>query len=336
MEVSPQPRCSLIGSNVKTHRTLRVRVLSDSCRVDTLSFLPSKLSFRFQERFPHFPRVASRARPGAASLRSHPPRAPPLRFPPLVRIGADAVGWCIDVLDIPGVLTQYLLPEPPPNDAGADWTPSPADARMWHRVTVVGRPGDSSGSSGSNSIGRNSTCSQDDAREERREGKQQQQQAEACGGDTKGGVAAAEPTTIEAGESSSSVFVVEFENGRTATLDLSQMDLKWVQFCGVDTSGGRGVRSAQEQQQQQAKAPPGFGARSENDGGDGSGGGLAYDDTDVGTRVDVWWPRYNSYFRATVSVVRGRAKAGAGYSLVWGERVLSVGSSRSTAGARAL
>ena len=58
-------------------------------------------------------------------------------------MGADAVGWCIEVLDVPGELMQFLLPEPEPTpdggDDGARWNPSPADANKWHQVTVMGR-----------------------------------------------------------------------------------------------------------------------------------------------------------------------------------------------------
>lgn len=200
---------------------------------------------------------------------------PPAPTPPaLCRICDDAIGWCIEVLDISGELTQHLLPDPPPDDAGVDWTAFSGNANLWHRVTVIGRPGASPGGGGD-------STGHDGASAEREDGERQGKR----GGSTAG-----------AGSStSSSVFVVEFENGRTASLDLSQIAIRWLHFCdagGRGASGG-GVPDGREQQQR-TKIPPGFGVR----GGDG----LAYDDSDVGTRIDVWWPRYNSYFRATVSI----------------------------------
>lgn len=193
------------------------------------------------------------------------------------RIGDDAIGWCIEILDIPGELVHHLLPDPPPNDAAlaaADSAVSPSDTKVWHRVAVIGRPGVSS------------SC--DGVREERRDGGKQ---------DSNGGGAAGTETGTSS-SSSSSVFVVGFESGRTASLDLSQFSIKWKHFCGGDgVVGTEEIRGGGEERQQQARTPPGFAAR---DGGRGSGGGLAYNDTDTGTRVDVWWPRCNSYFRATV------------------------------------
>ncbi len=207
--------------------------------------------------------------------RDFPPTLPPPLTPiplALCRICDDAIGWCIDVLDISGELTQYLLPDPPPDDAGVDWTASSGDANLWHRVIVIGRPGASSPGGGG-------STGHDDASAERQEKRE-------------GGMAGAGSGT------SSSVFVVEFENGRTTRLDLSQIAIRWLHFCDAGGSGGSGggVQDGREHQQQQqhTRTPPGFGVR----GGDG----LAYDGTDVGTRVDVWWPRYNSYFRATVSI----------------------------------
>ena len=220
---------------------------------------------------------------------------PQFHSPPSLRvrrIGDDAVGWSIDILDIPGELAHHLLPDPAPIDGGAaDGTvSSPADTNVWHRVTIVGRPGPDVPSSGDRS-----------AREEGREGGGQQDKG--AGGDGEAGT--------ETWSLSASVFVVKFESGRTATLDLSQLAIKWKHFCGVDgVDGGCGgggdggteeVRGAQEQQP--TRTPPGFGGHDGDGAGGGGGGGsggLAYDDTDIGTRVDVWWPRYNSYFRATV------------------------------------
>lgn len=172
---------------------------------------------------------------------------------------------------------RHLLPDPPPDDgaAAADLTVSPAETKVWHRVTVIGRPDVSSSGVG--------------VLEERREGGHQ---------DNGGGGGAAGTET-----SSSSVFVVRFETGKTASVDLSQVAIKWVDFCGVDGVGNVEVRGGQEQQQ--TRTPPGFGERDS-----GGGGGLAFDDTDIDTRVDVWWPRYNSYFRATVRGVSGLCSGG--------------------------
>ncbi|CAN0237982.1 unnamed protein product, partial [Ectocarpus sp. 12 AP-2014] len=49
-------------------------------------------------------------------------------------VGPDAIGWCIDVLDIPGELAQYQFSAPPLDDPAIEWTASAADANMWHRV----------------------------------------------------------------------------------------------------------------------------------------------------------------------------------------------------------
>ena len=102
-----------------------------------------------------------------------------------------------------------------------------------------------------------------------------------------------------------------FESGRTTTLDLSDLSIKWIGFCGeCEEVGGGGVNGGGDQgrpgsgreAQAQPRLPLGFGI-GDCGGLPPPGGTLANDRTDVGTRVEVWWPRYNSYFRATVRVL---------------------------------
>ncbi|CAN0302254.1 unnamed protein product, partial [Ectocarpus sp. 12 AP-2014] len=129
-------------------------------------------------------------------------------------VGPDAIGWCIDVLDIPGELAQYQFSAPPLDDPAIEWTASAADANMWHRVTVVGRPsdvgdgGDSSSSTGADVVGD----------EERRQGKYREEATRpgsgGSGGDSAGAAAA---ETSQQPRSPSSLFLVEFESGRTAS-----------------------------------------------------------------------------------------------------------------------
>lgn len=225
---------------------------------------------------------------------------------------------------------QFLLPEPEPTadggDDGARWNISPADANKWHQVTVMGRSHVSCnkrpGGKGERGW---------EGREEGRGEQQQQhwrqnvgggrdkemlaeQQQEGEGtGDGGHEGSAARARRKAALESSPSAFVVMFDSGRTTTLDLSDLSIKWIGFCGeceefgvgvavgINGGGDQGRPGSDRQAQAQARLPLGFGV------GDCGGlsppaGTLANDRTDVGTRVEVWWPRYNSYFRATVRV----------------------------------
>ena len=230
------------------------------------------------------------------------------------------------MLDVPGELAQYLLPEPEPSTGGGGgagddvsrWIP-PADANKWHRVTVVGRPRVSSGTR---------PGVRGEARWEGQEegwgGQQHQHQyqrqnvsgekskelivAEQGGGENGDGAARARRRSVL--ESSPSAFVVMFESGRTTTLDLSDFSIKWIGFCGeceevsVEVGKNRGRPGSDREAREQARMPPGF--RIGDRGGlPPPGGVLANDRTDVGTRVDVWWPRYNSYFRAAVRFFSG-------------------------------
>lgn len=170
----------------------------------------------------------------------------------------------------------------------------PAEANLWHRVTVIGRPDVPPGSS----------SVKDNNREDPEQGRKRQER--------EGGAAGVEVVQSPRNPSSS-VFLVQFESGKTVSLDLSQVAIKWVYFCGVDSNGRKCSHGVQEQQQ--AKIPPGAGMR---DGDDDGGDVLAYDSTDVGTRVDVWWPRYNSYFRAAVRVACDRIYRGGGGDWVIG------------------
>lgn len=245
------------------------------------------------------------------------------------RVGADAIGWCIEVLDVPGELAPYLLPESEAAEAtvgggGDDWTPSRADSNKWYRVTIVDRVTVENERFGAQPTDHG----YDDA------GVGDRQNVDtALGRGGRGGELESKAEEIKAGtevglplSSSSTVFLVLFESGRTARLDLADFSIRWIAFheggaeeqqrdnrIGGDgmrrnadvrgADGGRGDTNGNEggrKASAKMRLPPGF--------GEGPRGGwkvphdcwLARDDTDVGTRIDVWWPRYNSFFRATV------------------------------------
>lgn len=228
------------------------------------------------------------------------------------RVSSDAIGWYIEILDAHEQLAQQLLPVQPPqptpgeSTATSQGTPSASD--KWPRVLVSGRP--------DSSEARGETQSTVDVESEshRLENK---------------GNGAVREEALPSGDSSTGLFVVTLEGGMTATVDLSQFSIRWLSFRGSNeegNGGGQGGGAAEGdyrgerkgKSRERDKLPPGFGA------GDAIDGGLVYDSADVGTRIDVWWPRYNAYYKATVrlsAVSVPRAICGGGFNYVGSDRV---------------
>lgn len=238
-----------------------------------------------------------------------------------------------------GELAHYLLPELPPNAPSSPLFP--ADANTWYRVVVLGklrsianRKVDSGGSAherpgagvepaaraggmggtinNSSALTSNSSNGNDNSSNIN---------------DTSSNVKRYSDTSC--GDSSS--FVVEFENNGKAVLDLSRYSIRWISFdeeehtgrnCSINVGGDRssgvggggggggndgrtwdGINVTNDHDanvdvttcDSLPRRPPGF------TGLDGTGASLLNNNADIGVCVDVWWPRYNSYFRAEVS-----------------------------------
>lgn len=177
---------------------------------------------------------------------------------------------------------QPPQPTPAGSTATSQGTPSASD--KWHRVFVSGRP------NSSGARGETQDAVDVDSESHRLENR---------------GNGAVREEATSSGDSSTALFVVTSESGMTATVDLSQFSIRWLSFRGSNEEGNGGgqgggagggdCRSERKgKSRERDKLPPGFGA------GDAIDGGLVYGSADVGTRIDVWWPRYNAYYRATV------------------------------------
>lgn len=203
---------------------------------------------------------------------------------------------------------RIVRPETPKAN-GTDWTASLSDTNKWHRVIIT-------------HLNRSVILGA---------GKKKQVAPEVVGsaekvplvGERRGAASTAAPdgetevemwpfrrSSMSSLPSSSpspplSLFLVKFEGDRVTTLDLSLFSIRWISFCSdfVGSAVDEVDPLEADDAPGQYRLPPGF------DGGDDGGlsprGGLAFNRSDAGKRVDVWWPRYNSYFRATVRFFRG-------------------------------
>lgn len=212
------------------------------------------------------------------------------------------MGWQIEVHDELGEFASYVRPEA--ISAAGDAEPSSqGGANKWHIAIVLGRPSPAvdgqqrhNPDSGDSPTARG-TASVNGLAESR---------------DPAADGANAEARRDSGEDVDSSVFEIKFESGRMATLDLSHFSIRWITLWGQDL-GSTAVAHDEGH-------PDANSSASGNAGGGGPGGGglpssrppgfesledlsgpLANSQADIGTRVDVWWPRYNSYFRATVS-----------------------------------
>lgn len=215
------------------------------------------------------------------------------------RITPRAVGWRIEVLDSLGELSSHVLCEPEPTGTGSTELAPDRGANKWHSVVVLGR---SSVAIGGGQQGHDAVSA------EALEGRDA---ATATGMGKSGGHATGDRASAQAKDDSvgidseSSVFEVKFESGTTADLDLSHFSIRWISFVGPVQGGvichdgghanANGVADRNGDDGLPPTRPPGFETMED------LSGPLANSQADVGTRVDVWWPRYNSYFRATVS-----------------------------------
>lgn len=199
-----------------------------------------------------------------------------------------------------GEFTSYLLPES--ISAAGDAEPGPqSGANKWHKAILLSRR--SQGADGQQRHNLDSGDSPTDRGTVSIDGT-------AKGKDPAGG-ANAEAQKDSRADADSSIFEVKFDSGRTATLDLCHFSIRWISFLGhglgnataahdgsrldtnISANGNAGGRSAGGGRLSSSR-PPGFVSIED------LSGPLANSQADVGTRVDVWWPRYNSYFRATV------------------------------------
>lgn len=229
--------------------------------------------------------------------------------------------WLLELHDTSGELARYVLSDPQSVGAtepvaGPVEPVSVGDLNRWHRVAVLGRPLTLDGERYDCGIHAGATAVEHGGTPYVNGGIERREPGVANVNGVSGPVNADASANKSAfcWDSDSSVFEVRFEEGgRTAVLDLSLFSIRWIAFSrrqqeGVDSAAGDESPDIPSKDSRMRSTgniggsysepcrPPGFVSLED------LSGPLANSQADVGMRVDVWWPRYNSYFRATVRV----------------------------------
>lgn len=213
------------------------------------------------------------------------------------------------MLDSLGEFSSYVLCETEPPGTGATEVDPDRGTNKWHSVVVLrhSSAGMGGGQRGHDAVSAEALEGRDAAKATGLgEG----------GGPATGGRASAQAKDDSVGiDSGSSVFEVRFESGTTADLDLSYYSIRWISFVGPVQGGAVGHDEGHDDASGVADRNGGHGSPPTRPPGfetlEDLSGPLANSQADIGTRVDVWWPRYNSYFRATVSKSGRALRAGA-------------------------
>ncbi|CAM9898226.1 unnamed protein product, partial [Choristocarpus tenellus] len=210
-----------------------------------------------------------------------------------LRVGNDAVGWCVEVLDANGDL---LHPEPPPPGSTTVTGNISLDTKKkWLKTVILEGPFKEENSTETKDIGRrigSGLCA----------GSGIWSQSEVIvdvGEGSRGGKVEGTRRNIATSFGGSedltySMFKVEFESGRTSMVDLACVSLRWISFVGTREGGGQ----QKQEKGDPSRIPPGF--SSPKKGGVG-GRSVLGSEADVGVRVDIWWARYKMFYRGTLT-----------------------------------
>ncbi|CAM9766192.1 unnamed protein product, partial [Discosporangium mesarthrocarpum] len=184
-----------------------------------------------------------------------------------LRVGAEAVGWCVEVLDTWGDFASYLS-DTEENASGAKGStgdsagdvhnPPPETRGKWVRVVVLDGPmeqmhGSEKKESLHISAAQESSAGTRGARPQAGAVWTKRRQAAGEEGtglttvdtlvERQGGLVeevVVEGSSISGGVDACSAFRVRFESGRTAVLDLSRLNLRWIEFSGPGGGGDAG------------------------------------------------------------------------------------------------